>query len=138
MFINSKYRFQKQKNAKIKVSSNSSTQTHQLFNHIGLQCLIKNPGRSRLLRETLKMFFGYSWTNLFKIYETDSNRPAYVFRGLYIWNYNFPIFKTQGGVGFLRQNITLFWSSLLIGWAMSDFQSYCRMWDFSSHTVIHL
>jgi hypothetical protein len=35
--------------------SNSSPQTHQLFNHIGFKCQTKNLGRSTVLRETLKI-----------------------------------------------------------------------------------
>ena len=45
---------------------------------------------------------------------------------------NFSTSKTHGEIGFLLQNMTLLWSSFLIGRAISDSQLCFRMWDLSS------
>ena len=46
-------------------------------------------------------------------------------------------FPTDGGVGFLRQNISLFWSSFLICWAISNFWLYFRVWDICLNITLY-
>ena len=63
--------------------SNSRPQSHELFIHICFKIVTEHPGRNRLIREPLKIssknrFFAFSKANLFRIFENDSNRPAFV------------------------------------------------------------